>query len=73
MKIRINNRINDMPLRCFEFSPTAKEIKFNACSSQSAGAVQSVRGADTAGGGKNHIKQPTDIVSIKDPTDIVSN
>ena len=56
MKIRINNRINDMPLRCFEFSPTAKEIKFNACSSQS------VCGADTAGGGKNHIKQPTDIV-----------
>ena len=48
MKIRINNRINDMPLRCFEFSPTAKEIKFNACSSQSAGAVQSVRGADTS-------------------------
>ena len=25
MKIRINNRINDMPLRCFEFSPMAKE------------------------------------------------
>ena len=25
MKIRINNRISDMPLRCFEFSPTAKE------------------------------------------------
>lgn len=25
MKIRINNRVVDMPLRCFEFSPTAKE------------------------------------------------
>ena len=25
MKIRINNRVFDMPLRCFEFSPTAKE------------------------------------------------
>ena len=66
MKIRINNRVFDMPLRCFEFSPTAKEMRFDTCSSQS------VRGADTAGG-KNHIKQPTDIVSIKDPTDIVSN
>ena len=42
MKIRINNRVVDIPLRCFEFSPTAKEIKFNACSSQSAGAVPSV-------------------------------
>ena len=47
MKIRINNRVVDMPLQCFEFSPTAKEMKFNTCSSQSAGAVQSVRGADT--------------------------
>lgn len=43
MKIRINNRVVDMPGRCFELSPTAKE---------SAGAVQSVRGADTAGGAK---------------------
>ena len=67
MKIRINNRINDMPLRCFEFSPTAKE------NTKYTGAVQSVRGADTAGGCKNHIKQLTDIVSIKDLTDIVSN
>ena len=25
MKIRINNQISDMPLRCFEFSPMAKE------------------------------------------------
>lgn len=25
MKIRINNRVVDMPLRCFEFSPIAKE------------------------------------------------
>ena len=73
MKIRINNRINDMPLRCFEFSPMAKEMRFDSCNSQSAGAVQLVRGADTAGGCKNHIKQLTDIVSIKDPTDIVSN
>ena len=48
MKIRINNQISDMPLRCFEFSPTAKEMKYNACSSQSAGAVQSIRGADTS-------------------------
>lgn len=39
MKIRINNRVVDMPLRCFEFSPTAKE---------SAGAVQSVHGANTS-------------------------
>ena len=54
MKIRINNRVFDIPLRCFEFSPTAKEMEFNACSSQSAGAVQSVRGADTAGGAKPH-------------------
>ena len=67
MKIRINNRVVDMPLRCFEFSPTAKEMKFNTCSSQS------VRGADTSPVGKNHIKQLTDIVSIKDLTDIVSN
>lgn len=50
MKIRINNQICDMPLRCFEFSPIAKEMKFNAFSSQSAGAVH--RGADTAGGCK---------------------
>lgn len=50
MKIRINNRVFDMPLRCFGFSPTAKEMKYNTCSSQSAGAVQS--GADTAGGAK---------------------
>ena len=68
MKIRINNRVVDMPLRCFEFSPTAKEMKFNACSSQSAGAVLTLRRW-----GKNHIKQLTDIVSIKDTTDIVSN
>ena len=60
MKIRINNRVFDMPGRCFEFSPTAKEMKFDtrssadSCSSQSAGAVQSVRGADTAGGQKPH-------------------
>ena len=47
MKIRINNRINDMPLRCFEFSPMAKEMRFDSCNSQSAGAVQLVRGADT--------------------------
>lgn len=46
MKIRINNRVVDMPLRCFE-------------------ALRRW--------GKNHIKQPTDIVSIKDTTDIVSN
>lgn len=52
MKIRINNRIVDTSLRCFEFSPTAKEMKYNTCSSQSAGAVQSVCGADTAGGAK---------------------
>lgn len=45
MKIRINNRVVDMPLRCFEFSATAKE-KTN--SSQSAGAVLSARGADTS-------------------------
>ena len=38
-----------------------------------AGAVQSIRGADTSPVGQNHIKQLTDIVSIKDPTDIVSN
>lgn len=25
MKIRINNRVFDMSLRCFEFSPIAKE------------------------------------------------
>ena len=25
MKIRINNRVVDMPLRCFEFSPMTKE------------------------------------------------
>lgn len=25
MKIRINNRVVDMPLRCFEFAPIAKE------------------------------------------------
>lgn len=49
MKIRINNRVVDMPGRCFEFSATAKE---NTNSSQPAGAVQSVRGADTAGGAK---------------------
>ena len=74
MKIRINNQISDMPLWRFEFSPATKEMKFNACSSQSAGAVQSIRGADTSPvGQKNHIKQLTDIVSIKDPTDIVSN
>lgn len=45
MKIRINNRVVDMPGRCFEFSPTAKEnTKYtrssaDSCSSQSAGAV----------------------------------
>ena len=54
MKIRINNRVFDMPLRCFEFAPTAKEMRFDTCSSQSAGAVQLVRGADTAGGQKPH-------------------
>ena len=58
MKIRINDQICDMPLRCFEFSPIAKENtkyisneEFNDIEndflSQSAGAVQSVRGADT--------------------------
>lgn len=62
MKIRINNRINDMPLRCFEFSPTAKEMKFNACSSQPG---RCIRGADTPPVGQNHIKQQTDIVNIK--------
>ena len=67
MKIRINNRVFDMPLQRFEFSATAKE------NTKHTEAVQSVRGADTAGGGKNHIKQLTDIVSIKDLTDIVSN
>lgn len=36
-------------------------------------AVQSVCGADTPPVGQNHIKQLTDIVSIKDTTDIVSN
>ena len=49
MKIRINNRINDMPGRC----SSSVEL--------------------TPPEGKNHIKQPTDIVSIKDPTDIVGN
>ena len=39
MKIGINNRVVDMPLQCFEFSSTAKEMKFDTCSSQSAGAV----------------------------------
>ena len=48
MKIRINNRVVDMPLRCFEFSPTAKEMKYNTCVRQSSGAVQSFRGADTS-------------------------
>ena len=58
MKIRINNRIVDMSLRCFKFSPTAKENtkyisdkEFNDIEndflSQSSGAVQSVRSADT--------------------------
>ena len=47
MKIRINNRINDMPLRCsLVLTPPV---------------------------GQNHIKQLTDIVSVKDTTDIVSN
>ena len=73
MKIRINNRVVDMPLRCFGLAPTAKEMRFDTCSSQSAGAVQLVCGADTSPVGKNHIKQLTDIVSIKDLTDIVSN
>ena len=67
MKIRINNRVFDMPLQCFEFSATAKE------NTKYTGAVQSVCGADTSPVGKNHIKQLTDIVSIKDLTDIVRN
>ena len=46
MKIRINNRVVDMPLRCFEFSPMAKE------NTKYTGALQSVHGADTAGGAK---------------------
>lgn len=41
MKIRINNRVVNMPLRCFEFSPIAKE------NTKYTGAVQSIRGADT--------------------------
>lgn len=54
MKIRINDQICDMPLRCFEFSPMAKEItkyisdkEFNDIEndflSQSAGAVLTLR------------------------------
>lgn len=73
MKIRICDQICDMPLRCFEFSPTAKEMKYNTCVRQSSGAVQSIRGADTSPVGQNHIKQLTDIVGIKDSTDIVSS
>lgn len=46
MKIRINNRVVDMPLQCFEFSATAKE------NTKYTGAVQSIRCADTAGGAK---------------------
>ena len=48
MKIRINNRVFDMPLQCFEFSSTAKE------NTKYTEAVQPVRGADTAGGQKPH-------------------
>lgn len=37
-----------------------------------AGAVQSVRGADTSPVGQNHIKRLPDILRIKQQTDIVN-
>ena len=70
MKIRINNRVFDMPLRCFEFSPMAKE---NTKYISQPGRCSPPVVLTLRRWGKNHIKQLTDIVSIKDPTDIVSN
>lgn len=73
-----------MPLRCFEFAPMAKENtkyisdkEFNDIEndflSQWPGRCSPSVVLTLRRWGKNHIKQLTDIVSIKNPTDIVSN
>ena len=63
MKIRINNRVFDMPLQCFEFSSTAKE------NTKYTGAVQLVRGTDTLSSADSCSSQSAGAVQLVRGTD----
>ena len=53
MKIRINDQICDMPLRCFKFSPTAKE-NTKYISNEELNDIENDFLSQSAGGGAVH-------------------